>query len=506
MRKRLTFALIAIAVLVSFQNCSSPGFSFDAASGVIDAASLPSSVTQVQTDMNTPITFTLNHEFSIAGITLSARSADTSDINGTFTVVDAANFQVTYNPDFGYRGKDSIEVTASDAYGNSQILYAYVTVGNPLKELQSAVAIRGMGCIQCHANISSNVITDFGYGNDYYFNQNSGGNWWKSGGIYGDHANTFNTISMQAGKSVLVPAANLPSAVASATGLTTLASYVSKQFAASSNSGTKAANVVAKSSVYIGAPTDADLVAAFRLSPAARSAYYKDNLASVSLAGLVDQGTYFKINGSFSCEGDLVVRGPLYIENMNLTTAEGCRIYVIGSAFIYGPITYATNATDRNLQLTSSRSISLGMGAVIKNGSYCEPGSRFQTDPSGYGSSSLAVRYTSFWTVPGYYVRQSSSPAAYGASVLAEAGVIESGEGTLYDAACRSEGRSVSYDRLLLNAPIVHSRYEGNFSGAVIAEFSIMSLGAFVFSFDSVFNSATILPFLDQGTYLKVTD
>ncbi len=72
------------------------------------------------------------------------------------------------------------------------------------------------------------------------------------------------------------------------------------------------------------------------------------------------------------------------------------------------------------------------------------------------------------------------------------------------DASCRPDGRSVSFERILLNAPIVQSRYQGRFSGTIIAEYTLMSLNTFVFAYDTTFDNVTILPFLDSKTYLDV--
>jgi len=75
---------------------------------------------------------------------------------------------------------------------------------------------------------------------------------------------------------------------------------------------------------------------------------------------------------------------------------------------------------------------------------------------------------------------------------------------TFQDASCRLEGRNIGFDRLLLNAPQVQSRYRGNFSGVIIAEFAMMSLGQFVYAFDDVFSQVPILPKLKASDYLDV--
>ena len=83
------------------------------------------------------------------------------------------------------------------------------TPGNDvLFRLEPALAIRGMGCIQCHAKVESNILTDFGFngdgkGHDYFFSQAPVLKWWNSGGIYGDHANNFNTMNFPTAQSAV---------------------------------------------------------------------------------------------------------------------------------------------------------------------------------------------------------------------------------------------------------------------------------------------------------------
>ncbi|MBO9667240.1 MAG: hypothetical protein J7501_10560 [Bdellovibrio sp.] len=492
-----------LLLLVAFQNCGRSMF-FTPSQGVLSEGSFSSDTTLVDTEMNTPISFELNHLTTVSGVSLTVDPASVANLHGTIKIDDAANFKVTYTPSFGFRGNDNATLIAKDLYGNSMNLFVIAHVGNPLSGIEPALAVRGMGCIQCHANVSSNIITDFGYGNDYYFGVKPAVANWKSGSVYGDHGNSFNTMSIPADKSVLVPTAALPSAVATATGLSTVAAYVNKQFSISANSGTTRTSVVEKKSVYIGAPTDANLVAAFRLGATERIKYYKNNSTSAELSGLQDQKTFFKASGTLACDGDVVIRGPLLLDNIAVSTSDGCRLYVIGSVFMYGPVTYLGATENSNLQITSTRSISMGLGLAKKDNAFCEPTSRFALDNKNYGDSSLVNRFASFWTVPMNYVRQSADPKAYGQAIVDEAKVVEAGAGTLYDAACRSEGRMVSFERLLLNAPIVHSRYEGNFSGTIISEFAIMSLGQFIFSFDPVFSKTSVLPFLDSKTFLHI--
>lgn len=506
MKKRLlVFVGASAALILSFQNCSKVNFGVNEDSLASNSLSVNDKL--IETSMNTPIEFEVDHGTSINGLQLSFQAASSSTpLNGTIEVLDPVNFKFKYTPNYGFRGKDFAKASVKDKYGNEITFNLTALVGNSLSALEPALAVRGMGCIQCHAQVASNIVTDFGYKNDYYFGQKPAATWWKSGGVYGDHANSFNTIVMPADKSVIVPKAALPAYIATATSLSTLGDYVKNQLSLSTTASTRGAQVLEKGTVYIGAPTEADISAGFKLASSDRMKYFKDSDSSVEFSGLQDQGTFFQNSGTLNCEGDVALRGPLLLDNLRINSKAGCRLYVIGSVFMYGPITYVNSDSERNLQITSTKSISMGLGEAKKSGAFCEPTGRYATDPTNYGTSSLTNRYSSFWTVPGNFVRQNADPKAYGASVLAEAALITAKAGPLYDASCRAEGRNISFERILLNAPIVHSRYEGNVSGTIIAEFSIMSLGMFKFSFDPVFNQVPVFPFLDKKTYLDVKD
>lgn len=388
-------------------------------------------------------------------------------------------------------------------------------VGNDvIYKLEPALAIRGMGCIQCHGNFDSNILTDFGLngndqGQDYYFNQQPAENWWKSGGIYGDHAKNFNTMVFPAGKSVVVPKAALPAVVDADTPGDTLADYIRSQFSIAADEGTKQTQVLEKSKVYIGAPTEADLIAAFSLGAGERLKYLPAASDSVPLSGLQDHSSFFQNSSVLACEGDLILRGPLLLQNLQVNSRTGCRIHVIGSVFLYGSLTFVNSDENRNIQIMSTKSINMGLGLAKTGDSYCEPNGRWATN-KGEGSyangSSLLTRYRDNWTVRGQFVRQNTDPLAFGNSVIAEAQLIETMTGTLYDAACRAEGRNVSFERIVLNAPAIHSRYEGNVTGTLIAEYALMSLGTFKFKFDPVFIRVPMFPKVSKKLYLEVID
>jgi hypothetical protein len=72
----------------------------------------------------------------------------------------------------------------------------------------------------------------------------------------------------------------------------------------------------------------------------------------------------------------------------------------------------------------------------------------------------------------------------------------------LEDSSCHDD--TISFSHLLLNAPLVHSRYKGNFKGLVIAEVILFRLGKASFEFDPVFKNVPTLPVLKDSDYLQV--
>ncbi|WP_413577561.1 hypothetical protein ACLVWU_04135 [Bdellovibrio sp. HCB290] len=506
----LGFIVTGAALVLTFQNCAPQAHFSSLASETPNAGAGAKAIPDiiVETKMNTAIDF-------VADIT-SAPVADKitfiavnngAALNGKIEILDLATYKFKYSPNYGFRGTDNILATVTDKEGVAIQFNIKASVGNAFQQFKPALAIRGMGCIQCHAQVASNIVTDFGFSSSYFMAQGSPSNiTWTSGSVYGDHGNNFYTVAIPADKSIIVPQAPLPTAIATQSGTSTLAAYLKSQLAKSIYATSKGAQVQEKKSVYIGAPTDANISTAFQLTSTERMKYFKDSDAAVALSGLKDEGTFFQNSGTLNCEGDLAVRGPLLLENLTINSKTGCRLYVMGSVFIYGAITYSNNDTTRNLQITSSKSISLGLGTVKKNGNYCNTTDNYALNPTGYGTSSLVNRYSSFWTVPGNFIRASSNPKAFGDTILAEAALIEAKKGVLYDAGCRTEGRSVSFERILLNAPLIHSRYEGNVSGTVIAEVSIMSLNKFKFTYDEVFNTVPVFPFLDRSVYLDIVE
>jgi hypothetical protein len=257
---------------------------------------------------------------------------------------------------------------------------------------------------------------------------------------------------------------------------------------------------VAVSSIYIGAPTKAQVIALApnptQSAPWVQSAVAGDPAPTgfVTVSG-VNGGLYVTNSGPVQCAGkDIVINGTLLLENLSLYAGNGgCRLYVTGSVFVYGPITYldANGIPDstQNLQITSATSIIMGVGLSYAN--------------YGYGTSPMHnrliddVRNAKLRMAP-----DSASYTAWGNGVMAEANNI--GASLLKDAGdvsgaaqTASDGNgnpctAINFSHLLLNAPEIHSRYVGSFSGVIVAEIAIFALGEFSFSFDDVFLDTTV--------------
>ncbi len=370
-----------------------------------------------------------------------------------------------------------------------------------LLSLEPTLAVRGLGCIECHAKVDSSVISDYGYKNEYFFGGNFGADGWKSGSPYGDHGQNLKTVEFSSSAKFFVPKVTFTQEQKDKTASDTLANYVRSQLALSSYATSRATPVTELQSVYIGAPTAVQIQSAFGMSSSQRMKFKASKEATEALSGLSDEGTFFKNSGTLVCDGDLAVKGPLYLENLRLKTKAGCRLYVMGSVFVYGAITYENGDSTRNLQITSSHAISMGLGDTKKDGAYCSGADWHQANSV---EDSFDHRYSSIWTVPAQNTRAMTGQE-FATAVTAERNLIEAKLGTLFDAACRTETRNVAFERILLNAPQVHGRYLGNVQGTIISEYALISLQNFKFKFDPVFLSVDVLPMIDRSTYLSIT-
>lgn len=352
-----------------------------------------------------------------------------------------------------------------------------------ISSFKPALVIRASGCLMCHARVAANVITDFGYGSSYYFGgQLPSGLSPFSGAIYGDHAENWRTASVY-GK-IVVPRATVPSQAGS------LADYL-RAPVGRPDANTAAPLVEEKQTIWIGAPTEARLRQVAGVFPAAHPQWKNVSSAgAVSGLELAPGGQYVQNTPGqeLVCRGDVVVDAVLFLNSLSLRTDDGgCRLYTTRSVFIQGPIAFSGDAPDRNLQISSSRAIVLGMG----------PGA---TD--GQPDNTLSNRLRDFWTRGSYFTRDTSRSTQEKLDDIVLDSSYLSG---LRDASSQAPWRrTVHFERTFLNAPNFQSRYQGEFKGVIVAEVAIGSLGNFAFKFDDVFSRVPILPLISERDYLQV--
>lgn len=424
-------------------------------------------------------------------------------------LVQVAMNQFSYTPKFGFRGVEVVRFWVKDSGGDVNYRDISIHVGNPFRDVQPALAVRGMGCITCHASINSDVITDFGLGSPWFFGKSTNSTVFSDGRAhaqaYSDHAANswltakFNNVKIHVPKATI--GVDLKTQVADSSHARFSARTL-KEYVDAVEAHKKAANPMnavgttsEKNSIFIGSPDAATLRSRLHLT-GVFSRYFPDSAQSPKLSGLVDLGSHFELIGNVTCDGDLGLDKPVFIKNLKLSTISGCRIYSTQPVMIDGPITYVSlNASKNltNLQVISSDTILMGIGD-----SHCETTSGWYFTNSAY-KSPLKLRIESHSPemrrlAPG---DRSAKYNSLRSLVLAMGAV---------DASCRGgvEPRQVHFDRLMLVAPNVQSRYTGKFSGVLVAEFANFALSKFSFSFDPVFKEVAVLPMVPNTDYLDV--
>lgn len=407
---------------------------------------------------------------------------------------------VFYTPNPAFRGAEQVPFWAVTPGGKTKKTIS-ISVGSPFRALEPALAIRGVGCVQCHANVRSTFITDFGYGNSYFAGQgfpNSTPNalTFNHGTIYGDHGNSWSTTSLTA--PVVVPQTTKLVFEGTDSTMRSLAEYLRLQEAKKAVPAT----VIEKSKVFIGAPTLPQILSSFNITVPTESKYIPNDANSPALSGFSKNAQGIWSNAAeVICDGDLYLNGTVHLNKPVVKTKNGCRIYAAGPIFIQEAPSYvnlgdASAANNTNLQLVSAKMIVMGVGLT-----HCETTS---TTTHWYADNAIAnplkERLQDIWTARTHVTRTVADPIAQGTVILAEAAKLSGWK----DASCYTGGRSVHMERILLNAPTIQSRFTGNVSGVVITEVALFSLSAFSYQFDDVFKRVNVLPMLAPSQFLEV--
>lgn len=289
---------------------------------------------------------------------------------------------------------------------------------------------------------------------------------------------------------------------------------------------------------------------------------YKKSNATLANLNIVagTGGKYVRNSGTVECWGDVVIQGALFLDNLQLNSrAAGCRLHVTGAVFIRGGITYLNEATypKVNIQITSSRAIISGINpnfaferfsssvwpkiptsafpdeaTTVANMTALKADASRIADLDNDGGPMMVAKYTTYsggaiasQTNVGFLQNQTAAIADQAALIAADNGwTYIAGQQATYNAIkgnCTTDTnlaitnsipciltwsssygkKTVNYNHVLLNAPIVHSRYYGLFKGIVIAEFFMPAVEHLEYEYDSTFDSVPVLPLVIQNVY-----
>lgn len=523
---------IVLAAIV-LAGCSKVGLSSENSFSV---SGLSLSDVSVTTKKNKAITFQAGDaggkRVGRLSFTKAAGGLSVETTAGKYEIIDPVTYTIRFTPHASYVGQDMVPVYVPDDFNSALAASVNMRVGNTLNTIQPALAVRGISCITCHTQASSNIVTDYGHGSPWYFDSATNDSFYFDRVGNGDGLASLNLMGVG---SLTVPKGLIPDSVkASFPGVSSLADWVRARFA--QGSPNTAAQVKEINSLKISLPTAARIAALFG-NPGTAQAYLPDTQDSPALSGLALSGQAFVIT-DLTCDGDLFLDRPAIFVNATVRSNVGCRIYSTKSVFIEGAITSVaatSGATDYNVQILSAESIWAGTGRIVKNGAFCELDGA--GNPSGWFSStggtngvdcknvanaanpncdSFVIRTVNTVirnTYSNAYPNATSLknfmwPANYDASpggtLAGQRASIEAALGRpLYDASCGAGRRNVTLSRLLLAAPYVNNRYSGDVIGSVIAEAAIMSLGSFKYEFDPVFKHTSIFSLLDENELIS---
>jgi hypothetical protein len=376
-------------------------------------------------------------------------------------------------------------------------------------EYEPAVALRASGCLTCHAEIASNYITDFGYGSSYFFANTASKNEVGifNGHIYGDfiaEAGKSSWLTAEFKKEIIVPDAPIDFDLAKAAGdiLSDKSSYqealkvdsLAEYLRALESKKDKPAPVIEKKKVFIGAPDRATLESRFGIKSGDNVdfKYIKNVPTSPEVIGIESgkEEKYYTNAGEIICDGDLFIRGIMFLDKPIIMTNTGCRIYATGPVFLQRELTFKNHANNNdksNLQLVSSEAIFLGVGREKRD-------TTEKTDP-------MALRLLKTPARPSIFTRETYNnnitPQRFTQDLYDKTALVPLEDSSYHD-------DTIGFSKLLLNAPVVNSRYKGRFKGLVIAEYALFWPGKTHFEFDPIFKEVPVLPLLKDSDYLSI--
>lgn len=369
-------------------------------------------------------------------------------------------------------------------------------------------AVRDLGCAMCHASVSSDIITDMMAGSDPYTEHQALESWMQNYDTPKTPETTVKPFVQKIDGTVFIPKSTIRHD--GATGQTHSASTtgangrcVSKlkfDDKVATNSATPidilttmqqcadsyitwgpdSRHFEAIDRVEIDPPTSADAIRELSLkNPQTQtrggitylSSFHTKSRSTedrfpATQSGFQVQNNRIEITGDVSCEGGLLLEQPVYIHDATITTSEGCRIHSTQSIFIQNSVTVKRQSTaqpedNAALMLLSPTFIGLhaSMGTIRARNDHDTIKHRVYRAGKASDLLSRIVDDHTAAAIPEFV-----------------------------------DGGKIDYSRIVLVAPIVHSRSKGNFSGAIVAEQFIGAIGTLTFQFDPVLKKAPFFP------------
>ena len=458
-----------------------------------------------------------------------------------------------------------------------QVSEASSVQANPFGTLEPVLAVRNTACIMCHAQINGDLITDFGSGNQFFmatddianhplqtaygpFNSRhfiEGGATWSASSIMGNvyvpnvaiKDSRIIASYTAAGNSLSAAGLMLPDFLNS-TFLNPLAgtspiSLIPKTTSTDITVAGLRGSFVGRQTIWIDAPSEDEIKdleqgigAEVVLSKPAAVVYKGASTDVIKNMLAVQSKTTYKLymtnSGTVKCKGDIIIDSVLFLNNLVLDTdANGCRLYVTGTVFIQGPVTYL-NGGDSNLQITSSRGIIMGMRALssrLKQAAtpLAVGGVRqgwtdadeltlneaiFNDRDSVDGLTNDAGPFQVMTNATGDVIAtmddfddQVWAPTA-GYTTVPDPNTCDGTAcnvmwtGNLPNEATQALYRkTINYSHLLLNAPTIQSRYWGIFQGVVIGENVLFAVNNFQFAKDPLMFRTSLLPLIEDRIF-----
>jgi hypothetical protein len=205
-----------------------------------------------------------------------------------------------------------------------------------------------------------------------------------------------------------------------------------------------------------------------------------------------DVPSYVRNVGVINCYGDVVVKGNLFLSSPEFNTdSRGCRIHVTGDIIFHAYNGYSAGG-----------SFVPGRGIKVNS-----PGNAFGVQITSASSVNFGVAQNQLAS----YLRQMPDSAKafaaaikvpYGSECYNASGVVRARTGELCDTGFTAMGSdtvsfpagldgwdhgTIDYTKLMINAPVINSRYLGTVTGSIIADYALFRLGTLTFYFDDAF-------------------